>query len=229
MAFPSTSAPTETAFSSASTTHNVSMPATVNKGDLLLLAIGIQNIGGSTTFTTPSGWTSLMDRAGSPEYSHLAIFMKVADGTEGGTTVNVATSNSQSAVAQVYRVTRWYGSLSGVESADSGADGVTTPDPPSLTPSWGALDTLWFAWFTAADDDETVTAYPSNYSGGSYIVSGAGTNAGCEIGSARRELNATSDNPGSFTITGPETNVTATVAVRPRHMASPLALLGVGA
>lgn len=195
------------------------MPATVDAGDLLVMGIAIRL--NSPTFTTPSGWTEIANDVGPSTFARMAIYAKVADGTEDGTTVDVATSSADTGAAQVRRVTGWYGSLSGVEAQVATGD-QTNPDPPSITPSWGALDTLFIEWIGASDDDETVSAYSTNYSDGTDTISGAGVDAGAEIASAYRQLNATSEDPAAVTLSGLESWVAATVAIRPASALVPL-------
>jgi len=203
----------ETNFAGDTTAHLVDMPTTTVSGELLMMLFVCHT---TAAHTTPSGWTVQWNLATS-SLSNTTCFVKVADGTEGGTTVDIVTADAQSAAAQVYRITDWEGTLSGVESGVMVVEDVSnTPDPPSLTPSWGQMDTLWIAMFGAGDDDETVTSFPTDYTDGVDTVSGAGlgSDAGCEVGTARRELNATTDDPGQFTLTASEQNVANTVAIR---------------
>jgi len=142
VAFPTRESVTETQFSTASTTHNVSMPATVDAGDLLIVIISIKD-SASNTFTTPSGWTAIANDDNAP-FVHQGIFAKDADGTEDSTTVNFATSSAATGCAQCYRISGWGGTLaSDLEAGTYGPHGGTAPNPPSLTPTGGAKDYLW--------------------------------------------------------------------------------------
>lgn len=233
MAFPQTSAPAESSFSSASTTHNVSMPATVNAGDLLLVNMCLEASSSAPNVTTPSGWTQLWHTSsvGTSVITRYAGYAKAADGGEGGGTVNFATNVACTAAAQCYRVTNWYGSLAGVETGTLDSGGGTTPDPPSLTASWGSEDNLWFALSGAADDDQNYTSAPANYTGLVSTLGGGGTNASCEVGSARRELASATENPGTFTLQSTESWATQTIVVRPAAASLPqsrLTILGAG-
>ncbi|NIA67782.1 hypothetical protein HBA54_04190 [Pelagibius litoralis] len=218
MAFPSTSNPTTSAFGTDTTTHNVSMPGTVNSGDLLITCFA-PYMTSSDSITTPAGWT-LLDSASHTitgiNQIFAAWYAKVADGTEGGGTVNFATSVAATAAAQTYRVTDWFGSISGVEVAASAVtSGGTAPNPPSLSPSWGAEDTLWITGGGAGDDDVAWTGAPTNYSNLTSVISGGGTDNGCSVGTARRELNSSTQDPSSFTLAANEGFVVQTLAVRP--------------
>jgi hypothetical protein len=199
-------APTATPFGSG-TNHNVGMPATVNAGDLLLILF-VRS--GTSTVTTPAGWTRIDGGAGS---DMSRIYKKVADGTEGGTTVNVTTSVAETGAAQALRCTRWYGTAAGVEIAGSTLNGPSTnPDPISLSPSWGVDRTLWIA-AEFSTGNPGVTVYPTNFSTGQTITSDIG--ALCQLASCRRTLYATVQDPSAFTIGTSQTWDVYTLAVRP--------------
>jgi len=215
MAFPQVlGSVTETAFAGDTTAHLVAMPATVSAGELLMMLFVCHT---TAAHTKPDGWEVQWNLATST-LSNTTCFVRVADGTEGGTTVDVVTADAQSAAAQVYRITDWEGTLSGVENGTAVSAVSNTPDPPSLTPSWGLLDTLWIAMFGAGDDDETVTSFPTDYTDGVDTVSGAGGDAGCEVGTARRERSIDTEDPDQFTLTASEQNVANTVAIRPQSV-----------
>ncbi|MBA7703577.1 hypothetical protein ES703_112363 [subsurface metagenome] len=111
-----------------------------------------------------------------------------------------------------YRITNYSG-IPEVEISSQGTGG--SPNPPSLSPSWGALDTLWLAC-CGYDTNLTVTAYPTNYTNGRNDY--ADDAQGCGVGTARRELNASSEDPSAFTISSPEYWIANTVAVQPAEL-----------
>lgn len=193
-------------------THTVLAASGIQSGDLLLIFIatdGNPTIGGNIS---TDGYTQL-DRAVNGTVGLLETWGKIADGTEGDT--SFTTSVNEESANYFVRITGWAGdSLADVEfSAD--VDGTTsTPDPASLTPSWGALDTLWFAAY-GAGAARSAASFPTNYGLYQHTVHTTGS-AGCGIGVAGRELNATSDNPGTFDVTNGSANWTAiTVGVKP--------------
>lgn len=209
---PQVASVTTSTFGTNTTAHAVAMPAAVSAGDLLLMLVASD---GRANQTTPSGWTALFLNQRSGTAVTFSAYTKIASGTEGGTTVNVATSAIEQAAAQVYRVTGWYGTLSGVVSSSSATGISTGPDPGSLTPSWGAANTLWIAAH-AADHDatRTTTAYPANYTGGQHTQSNTGPSA-VHVASAQRTLNAVSENPGAFTMSASDNWIARTIAIRP--------------
>lgn len=212
---PNVSSVTTTAFPGDSTTHNVAMPASVTAGNLLITHICIRN---GASFTTPTGWTPLWSTTNST--STHAAFAKIADGTEGGTTVDFSTSGSDSGAAQVYRITDWYGTLAGVEVGTPATGSNTAPNPPALTPSWGSTSafTLWLVLSGASDDDSAYTGAPGSFTDLTSTVSGAGANSGAEVGSARRVAALASLDPGNFALAASQLWVVNTVAVRPSEV-----------
>jgi hypothetical protein len=210
MAFPTVESVTPTSFASASTTHNVAMPATVNAGDLLVILF---TTGGGTSVTNPSGWTEEYNAA-IDTVSNAFCTAKLAAGDEGGTTVNLATADSVRGAAQVYRISGWFGTLAtGLDSAIAAAAFGSTPNPPSLNPSeWDEEDTLYMAVAHLGAFGRTISAYPTNYTDGTFTSDGAGV---CGTGSARRELAAASDDPGAFTLSSFDWARAATIAIRP--------------
>jgi len=205
---------TSTTVSTASTTHNVSMPATVEPGDLLLALF--TNDGGAT-ITTPGDWTAVGSTADSTNL-RASVFAKYADGTEDGGTVNFQTSASETATAQVYRILAadWYGSTTtGVDVTGASAGTTTTPDPASLDPgSWDIEPTLWLA-YAGGSTYSSVTSYPSTYTNGTHTVTTATDDTGASTSSARLTTSAASENPGSFTMASSSSGVAYTVGVRP--------------
>lgn len=190
------------------TSHLVNMPAVVSSGDLLIALIAVD---GNPTITTPSGWTFLQ-QSNVTTIVKGAVYYKVAAGTEGGTTVDFATGTSERMMAQVVRIQA--GTYSGTpESAVANTASSVNPDPPNLTPSWGALNTLWIA-MSSMDNTRTVSVYPlannqvrtANASTGTAYV----TLATCSTNNSGSSLN-----PGTFTINIASDSVNFTIAVRP--------------
>lgn len=216
MTFPVVASVTATAFGTAATAHNVNMPATVNAGDLLLIHFGTGS-GFTGPGTDPSGWTKQYNNGAAATL--VEGFIKLADGTEGGTTVNVATTGSCKAAALVYRITGWFGNIStGLDASGSASGTSTQPDSPSLDPfPWAAEDTLWLT-VASLNADTTVGTAPTNY-GDVQSQSSAGSGGAatkCVVGGADRNLNATSDDPGAWGAWGTSAAWWAfTFAVRP--------------
>lgn len=191
--------------------HTVNLPAGINAGDLLLVFFASD---GNPTIGFPGGWTCLFQEwaAGGSPAVRFGCWYRIADGGEGAT-INVTTSASERSAHTSYRIVDYFGVP---EAGTPVASGPTpNPDPPSSSPSWGALDTLWLA-ACGYDSNKTVTFYPTNYTDGRNDL--ANQVDGCGVGTARRELNAASENPGTFTISGNDQWVANTVAIQPKSI-----------
>lgn len=230
MAFPAVQSITNTDFASETTDHNVSMPATVNSGDLLLMGFSYAHGADNDTPTTPSGWSTLFTTGNSwTGEGRLTVYVKNAAGTEGGGTVNVVTPTAHRAAATVYRITGWRNSgtilndIEGVAQTSDGAAFDSTPGPISLNPTnWGVEDTLWIAFCAGFPGSGDVASYdtgPSGYTNFSDHGSGTGDNH-ARLATARKENAVASEDPGVFTANDSIHHVTATVAVRPAAAAS---------
>jgi len=157
-------------------------------------------------YTFPAGWTELFKRGAADV--KIAVHYRIADGTEGAT-INVTTGTAQMSAHTSFRITGY----SGVpEAATEGVNTSANPNSPSLVPSWGAQDTLWIA-LCCYNVNETVTVYPTNYTGDRNDY--ANDAEGVGIGTAQRELNAASENPDAFTISGAQKWIANTIAIMP--------------
>lgn len=163
---------------STDTTPDVTLPATISAGDLLLL---VGSLSGSVTITAPSGWSTLSNTG-----QHFA-FYKIAVGSEDSTVITFTLSSGQSASWIVYSIQDW---------VDTPAIGTWTSgiNPPSLTSGFGAVETLWIAF--ARDQVYNFTAAPSGYSG---LINYSST---ITVGSAYKQSTASSEDPGVFTESG---------------------------
>jgi hypothetical protein len=179
--FPQVTSITPSIFNTDTTNHNVAMPATVAAGDLLLVLFTND---GSATVTTPGGWTALFSQVEANSRVRASAYAMIAAGTEGGTTVNFQTSAVEQAAAQVYRILAadWYGSSVNDGVAVGAGSQATSqyPDPPAVTPAWGADNTLWIAYI-GYSSTATVTSYSTNYGNGTWTQSSTGGKASAEV------------------------------------------------
>lgn len=191
--------------------YTATMPTGIQSGDRLVAMVGFERVATTISVTTPSGWrliaTDLFTSGGIS--ARLWMADRDADGTEGSTLS--ITTDADSGASQIYRITG-HDAATPTEGATGAGGNNSTPNPPAVTPSWGAADTLWFA-VHARRGTTTVSAYPTSYTNGINDTSGTGNPA--QVASARRELNASSEDPGAFTLSGTARNVPGTVAVRP--------------
>lgn len=211
MAYPTVVSLTPSTFGSDATSHAVAMPASGVLAGMGLVCVFTND--GNATVTTPNGWTAKSSDAATTTL-RLSVYVKVADGTEGGTTVDFVTSATEQAAAQVYLLSTWFGALTGFEvgTAASDAGGASTqPDPPSLTPSWTG-DTMFLAIWGHSNSTVTDT-YSSNYTNGAEADSGD-TTAAAQVASCRRFIQAAAENPGAGSFSGGAAWVAQTLAVR---------------
>jgi hypothetical protein len=161
----------------------------------------------------------LKQQSGGGGASQLTIFEKIADGTEGGTTATWIASLATTGIWQVMRVTDADASTASEVTSTSGD--ASAANPPSLTPSWGADDTLWIVVAGhAAGSSTAFTAAPTNYTG--FQNNGASSGgAAVSIASATRQLNASSEDPGAFTVSNNRFWAAATIGVRPSGATPP--------
>jgi hypothetical protein len=204
-------APTTTQFSSSVTSMAVNMPPVTDPGDLLIALVHVRNDG---TWTKPDDWNDIsgLSQLGGGSVGKLDGFYKIADGTESGATWTASTATT--AVWQVIRVAGWNDETPPV--ADTSSGDVSAADPPNLAPSWGSAHTLWLAVAGhSAASDSAWNAAPTNYSG--FTINGVSAGgASVSLATAYRILEASSENPGTFTVDGSNRWwAAATIGIRP--------------
>jgi len=207
MAFPTVAA-TNTSNVSLSTTHVVSLPASISAGDLLMVFFLVHE---DPSVTTPDGWTLLKSITDGYADHKLYVFYKVASGSEGASvTITIGTARRSAGIS--FRIT----GHSGAPEVSTGATGMNyNPDPDALTPSGGAKDYLWIA-LCKNGTAEAPIAYPTNYTGNNlWKASNNGTDYPPVLAVATRELNASSENPGTFETHYEGTWTAITIAVSP--------------
>lgn len=210
--FPSPIDITNTTVGTATNTHTLNYPATVVAGDLLLTHFvhsgtsSITGSGGYTTVASPIASTSLSFRP------HLLA--RVGTGSEGGSTTNLSLSGSRVSETQCLRIEDWGGDIATDIEYQVSPVSAINPNVASFSPSWGAENTLWVLFLSTDDGVDYPTAAPSGYVG--LAVLGAAGGASKPMSAlAWKTLNASSENPGTFTVTGNMANsVAVLVAIR---------------
>lgn len=210
MAFPTVQTRTTGASSATATSHTVTLPATINSGDLLLIAFTCGG-GTGTTVTwdnsTAGTWTEIANNTQSTIVRGI-LLSKVADGTEDSAALSITLSVAAQVAWTIWRIT---GCQGGVEAiANSGA--TTTVTFSALTPSWGADDNLWLA-VGHINGTPTVSPYSNDYTNATRAA-GSGTSR-VTTESVERELNAASETPSAWTLNNANSHVQYTVAIRP--------------
>lgn len=226
MTFP-TIAATANNTTSATTSHTVNLDASISSGDLLLVWFVVDGV--ETTTWPDASWLPLVDSIGAQHTTD--VFYRDATGSEGST-ITVTTGGSQNSSSLYWRIpaAAWHGTTP--PEAASGTANNNSPDPPNLAPSWGAEDNLYIAGCGYNDGRTTVSGYSTNYTDNQTNIQD-GAAGGVGVGVASRDLNATSDNPGTMSLSAAENHSAFTIAVRPAGGAPPpslrlLALIGAG-
>lgn len=223
--FPTYQGEASRARSGVLTSHTVNMPYYVTSGDLLLMAFMTKK---AVTITTPTGWTKVDENTVGD--IDLALYYKVADGSEAGGTDTVTTTQSTESASRVL----CFSGASGVVETTTPATGYgTTVNPPllDLSGSEGTQD-YTFLTFYASDVKETSSYYDHGSPAGwwtnavgtdetnnryerfgkSYIDDG--TNRG-ELAWAIRYSQTDSMDPGTVPIQGNADWIAYTIALHP--------------
>lgn len=209
MAFPVIADSNNSIEGSDTSTHTVSLPANISAGDLLIVLFSND---GDDTVSFPAGWTQLFSDTYSV-YTRFSAAYRKADGNEGAS-ISVTTSGSERSAHISYRITGAADpDTQAPEVSTSNSDRTDSPDPNSLTPTGGAKDYLWIAC-VGSDDLDLATGYPTNYSNGE-TYRATTSSGGSVVSAAKRNLNASSENPGTFTLANSEEWVAYTIAVHP--------------
>jgi hypothetical protein len=217
MAFPQVITVAHSQTTTDQTSHTVTLPSGIGAGDLLLMWLAFNGTSGAVN--TPSGWTPL--QAAAANNANGYPFYRIADGSEGAS-VAVTTTTAQELAATVYRIEGHDSTTNPPSIPTSWNSGTTSaPDAGNLTPAGGAKDYLWFC-AVAADSGFVITATDGSFGNLLTSDSGSNANASAAISTARRELNASSLNPGAFTLEGAEGWLAVCLAVHPGTEGNPV-------
>lgn len=188
------------------TALKATIPAGVVVGDLLCVLVA--RVGANGVGTPASGWTQA-GTAAAATVMDGAWFYKVADGSEASTVPTVTTlGTSDRCGSQTYVLTAGtWGSLPAAGTWSTASSSVS-PDPPSLTTGFGAVDTLFIEVALINSGARTLTAstsYASTLDGPS---SGVGN---LSYSTAQRTATTATENPAAVTWSGAAASSTAMV------------------
>lgn len=194
------------------TTHTVNLPDGSDvQGRLLIVVMGVD---GTVTLTWPANWVLLYTL--SAEGLTGEARYKIIDGTEGYAATNATIGVTSGAASEgsahnAYLIAGHDSSTNPPEDGTALSAGTADPNPPACTPTGGAKDYLWIA-ATSNDGDVAVTAAPASYTD---LINNRWANVGgAGVGTAVRELNTDTTNPGAFTMAA-DGHVANTIAVHP--------------
>jgi hypothetical protein len=193
------------------TTSDVSNPT---PGDLILWFFVISDIVPITWPTSLPGMTDpvvLGTWPNSAGNTNLAIAYTTVTEAVSSYGFAVTTGTLHVSATLAYYVRGWTNVY--VSSAATGNS--TTPNPPSLTPAGGRADYLWIPAAIWPTSGNTPTA-PTNYTNLVWATTNDNSSYRRVIATARRFLNAASEDPGTFSIGGGTSRswVAVTLAVR---------------
>lgn len=206
MAFPAIASTAQGNSGASTQSHTVNLPSGIQAGDLLVVWFVTD---GSPTITFPGGWTKLVEVASSGAVTG-SLYYKTASGSEGSS-ISVSTDANEGSAHISFRIPSW-----NALEASTGATGAdAAPDPGSLSPSWGAADTLWIAFECADNGTRTIS-----WNGGDPYTSDRAQEAwsssqGCVASCRSRQYNAASDDPPSVNLSSADQWVAFTLAVQP--------------
>lgn len=206
MAFPSVVTRTGAFVAPENSSHPITLPPG-NDGDLWLVMIGVNS---NPTMSAPSGWRKVGQQHTSTNTASLAVFAGVVGTAPDPSTFNSLLFATESA-HNTYLIQDWSGDVNDIEAQFT--TGAGSGNPPNLTPTGGAKDYLWVAAMTTGSAVNWPSAGPASYSSFTRRRSGSVSVGGC-VGSSERQLNAASEDPGTFTNTSDD-YVAVTIAVPP--------------
>lgn len=188
------------------TTFGTGNPRTVNlppyaAGDMLLIFTVQQGYGGMSA----SGWSA---PSGDGNGYYLAMLSRVADGGEGSS-VSVSRASTDAGLAVAIRIPA--GQHAGVNPQNTRAQHFSPtgePNPPSITPSWGAVPTTFIAVAAVPAAASAILSYPLPNNQQFHV-------SGWTIMLCSQDASVSSMNPAGIPYSGHPTFGTAmTVAIR---------------
>ncbi len=135
------------AIGSSDTSHDLTLPATIEADDLIVVACSTQDSSAAGPPTTPSGFTLISTQGGVSSFDpEISIYYKVADGTEDSTTVTFAGYGSPTELHAVAVVYDGVDTSTPLDAAASTiVDVAANPDPASITVTAAGARVLLFA------------------------------------------------------------------------------------
>lgn len=210
MAYPTVSA-SEVSPGLSGTTQSVPLAAHA-AGERLVVLYALDG-GASNYVSNEGGWTVLANRTETQNAISLLAFEKIAASSSESLSITLSATRTARAISISVQGSD---TSAPAEIALAGSDGAPSanPNPLSLTPTYGAADTLWLVALAHDNSTYTLSGYPSGYDT-AQLENAGGTSATPRVAIAARSANATTEDPGSFTISTGEQWVAATIAIKP--------------
>lgn len=217
MAFPSVRSTITGEGTPDGTDFTVTMPATVENGDLLIAFVGSD---GNSAYDFDSAavigtWTQLYATTATDSAYRFGCFAIIADGTEDSVTVNLNLSTSETAQWRIHAIKDWEGTLSGITvGTPNTATFGESADPPTVSAS-AAGDNLFIIHIGRDDSSNgSVIFTDTDFVDNVYSDVGSAGGMGC-TGTATANLTGATEDPIAVTWTGAEQWVINTLVIEP--------------
>src|SRR5678815_5073935 len=204
MAFPSIRSQTTTNGTTASATPVVNLPATIARGDTIVVIF--RNAAAGAIGWPDANWIELVDASDDGSVGQSGIAYKKAVGNEGGTTITLSSGNGKFASVSYAIQDAADPTVRPPELSTVAVGTVGQPDATTCTPTGGAKDYLWLTFFTMEGEQTGITSYPANFTLGQSGLANSGTAAAvttnATIAAAARQQNASSQDAGAWVVAG---------------------------
>lgn len=190
------------------TSINIVAPTQIRQNDLIIITACNGNATDTAQFDNstfkPTGFTLIQEVGNSVSDTHCAAFYKVANGTEGGTTINVPAQSSDYMCATCFvirgaNVTNPIGN----QGANTNVDAVTSTTIPGIVTT--SNHSIVFS-IASTDGADTIPFFMSSNSSlwldaNMIEVASGGTTAGSALLTAWKIINTSGDSSETLTIT----------------------------
>jgi hypothetical protein len=207
MAFPQVAATGSGNSGANATTHSIDLSGlSLASGDICVVFFTNDSTATASVTTPATGWDSELTQTST--LVRLSVFTRSCDGSEGSS-ITVTTSASEGGAWVVYRITG--GDYTNIESASTLSLG-STPDPPSLTASWGIDDNLRIGVAGWDDGTTAISSYPLPDHN---VTDRWNDSGGTGVAVCSDELTAATVNIAAFAIGASERNCSASIVIKP--------------
>src|SRR5690606_410857 len=169
---------------------------------------------GTTGGTTsgPSGWTTFHDSVIS---ARRRFRYRIADGSEGST-ATMTTAVATNSICIIHWIAPGEFNVSQAPEIAVANGTSASPDPPALSPSWGAANTIWLPtmFCQLGTPAASIVSYPAAGSP-TTAASVIGGNNDVRAASCWEQTNTATMNPSAFSISESRTWMAQTIAIRP--------------
>ena len=181
----------------SSTTHNCALPSGLSAGQMIVLILSMANA--QTITGAPTGFTQLYTQnSASGAARRIYVYYKIATGSEGSTVSVTFSAATTSMLSYAWSFDHCHGDIAAGTAVNTTLS-PQSPNPPSVTASWGSVKNLFIAILVANGTEVTRTP-PTNYANYAEAVLTSFSIRQQTISWARRELIAASDDPGAWAI-----------------------------